>query len=252
MASIYIIQGFHWGYNDEVYYPCGRYIKSTFDNKEDAEKAQLALEREHWQHIDLGETTEFFDSDQTLVDKVNAFVTEKCGKPLFIDDAYRDIYIPKDLTDDDFKQFLTVAGLGAYQLTKFETDQTFYALWMPNNQGYLKIYDEYSEALIYESSIDLLKTEAAETLEYHWDDEEINLTGKLSELSNSPVILQTLIEKSQALTYNPDKKMLTIHTENVNDLFAINELLKTPLFEIKSLNVEEIQALEAEMNDIEY
>lgn len=252
MASIYIIQGFHWGYNDEIYYPCGRYIKSTFDNQEDAEKAQITLEREHWKHIDLGETAEFFDSDQTLVDKVNAFVMEKCGKPLFADDAYRDIYIPNELNDDDFKQFLTVAGLGAYQLIKFETDQTFYAVWMPDAEDYLKIYDEYSEALIYNASIDLLKRDAAETLEYHWEDEEIKLTGELSELSSSPTILQALIEKSKALTYSADKKELTISTNNVNDLFAINELLQTPLFEIKSLTVEEIKALEADMGDIEY
>lgn len=30
MSHKYVIRGYHWGYNDETFYPCGSYIKSIF------------------------------------------------------------------------------------------------------------------------------------------------------------------------------------------------------------------------------
>ena len=36
MSELFIIRGYHWGYNDEVYYPAGNYIKSTFTDETEA------------------------------------------------------------------------------------------------------------------------------------------------------------------------------------------------------------------------
>lgn len=250
MGSVFIIRGFHWGYNDEVYYPCGNYIKSTFENEADAIKEVLSLERSHWKDIDLGETDQFFDTDQNLIDKVNEFVNEKCGKPLFTDDDRRDTFIPNNLNNEDFSEFLKISGLNAFKLTKFDTGQKFYAIWFPDDEDYLKKHDEYSEALVYSESIDLLKEESDPELEYHWDG-AIRLKGELSELSDSPAILKTLIDNNSSFKYEEDKKCLVIKSYDVNDLFSVNELLKTPLFEIKELTVDEIKELESEMGDEE-
>jgi hypothetical protein len=137
MGNIFIIRGFHWGYNDEVFYPCGNYIKSTFENEAEAKKQLISLERDHWKTMDLGETSNFFETDDSFIDKVNEFVTVKCGKPLFTSDDYRDTFIPTNLSDDDFSEFLKISGLSAFKLTKFEMGQKFYAIWFPGDEDYL-------------------------------------------------------------------------------------------------------------------
>ncbi|MCK5697842.1 MAG: hypothetical protein KAI02_06750 [Gammaproteobacteria bacterium] len=243
MGQLFILRGFHWGYNDETFYPCGNYIKSTFTDQIKAEKALLSLERSHWQDMDLGETYQFFDTDQPLIDRINKFTLQKCGSPLFTDDDRRDVFIPTTLSDDDFMEFLKIAHLKAFKLTKFEDDQKFYSLFFPDEQEYLKIYDEGSVALVYSESLEQLKNEAESELEYHWD-EPLKLTGELSALSDSPNLLKTLIDTQKGLNYKADKKLLSIKSDHVDALFSVNELLKQPLFEIKTLSVDEIKALE--------
>lgn len=251
MGSVFIIRGFHWGYNDEVYYPCGNYIKSTFENEIDAIKEITSLERSYWMEMDLGETSQFFDTDQKLIDQVNEFVSKKCGKPLFTDDDRRDTFIPSNLSDEDFFEFLKISGLSAFKLTKFETDQKFYAIWFPDDEDYLKERYEYSETLVYSESIDLLKKEVKSEFEYHWDG-AIRLEGELSELSDSPAILKGLIDNNSSFKYKKDKRCLVIKSDNVDDLFSVNELLKSPLFEIKELTVDEIKEIESKMGLEEY
>ncbi len=248
MRQIFIIRGFHWGYNDEVYYPCGNYIKSTFVNEEKAKAALVSLERSHWQDMDLGETYQFFDTDQPLIDRVNKFINEKCGKPLFTDDDRRDIFIPSQLSDEDFVEFLKISSLKAFKLIKFEEGQKFYTIFFPDEQDYLKAYDEASTALVYSESIDRLKEEAESELEYHWD-EPIRLKGELSELSDTPIIFKTLIDNNKAIKYKKKKKRLTVKSDNVEALFSVNELLKKPLFEIKTLTVDEVKKIESDLVD---
>lgn len=247
MGQIFVIRGFHWGYNDEVYYPCGNYIKSTFSDEAKAQKKCLSLERSHWSDMDLGETGEFFDTDEALIKRVNKFITEKCGKPLFTDDDRRDTFIPSSLNDEDFAEFLKISGLQAFKLTKFDDTSRFYAIYFPDEEDYLKIYDESSTALAYSESIEQLKKESE--LEYHWDDSPIVLKGELSDLSHSPTLLKALIDKSKKknLSYQEKSKELKINPENPKTLFSVNELLKKPLFEIKTLTIDEVKELEADL-----
>jgi len=246
MGQIFIIRGFHWGYNDETYYPCGNYIKSTFMSEVQAQKELTRLERSHWQDMDLGETYQFFDTDQPLINRVNKFINEKCGQPLFTDDDRRDTFIPSTLSDEDFTEFLKISSLKAFKLIKFEENQKFYAIFLSDDQDYLKEYDEGSTALVYSESIDQLKEEAESELEYHWD-ESIILKGELSELSDTPIIFKTLINNNKAIKYNEKKKHLTVKSDNVEALFSVNELLNKPLFEIKTLTIDEVKELESEL-----
>lgn len=248
MSEIFVIRGYHWGYNDETFYPCGNYIKSTFASEAEAKKTLVALERGHWQQMDLGETNQFFDTDQPLIDRVNAFITQKCGKPLFTNDDRRDVFVPNELNDEDFTEFLRIAGLQAYKLTKFEDGQKFYAIWFPDEEDYLKEYDECTTALVYEESVEQLKKSAADQLEYHWDD-GIKIKGELDQISDTPELLKNLIGSQKGIKYNEQKKKLKINPERVDALFAVNELLKAPLFEIRELTIDEVTQMESELSE---
>lgn len=245
MSQLFVIRGYHWGYNDETYYPCGQYIKSTFDNEAAAQKKLLELERAHWQEMDLGETNEFFDGDDKLMEAVNKFTLEKCGEALFDGDDIRDAYIPDGLSDDDFKQFLKIAGLSAYKLTKFDNDPQFYAIWIREDEDYLKEEDECTTALVYAESIDDLKRASADILAYRWDDEKVSIKGELASITENPGILESLISSTKGLAYNANKQQLTIDTSKTDALFSVNDLLKNPLFEIKTLSLEEVKDIES-------
>ena len=189
MSNKFIIRGYFWGYNDETYYPAGSYIHSVFDDEASAVAKHQSLEREHWQQINLGETDVFFDAHnkEKLCKKVNDFVMEKYGKTVFddCDDTY-DTYFPKELSGEDLITVLNMTGLHAYKLVRFDTNPKFYAVWLPEKEEYLQIHDECSTALLYEKTREELENEAAEWLEYEWDEEVKKLKGDLGAISENP------------------------------------------------------------------
>lgn len=251
MGTKFVIRGYHWGYNDETYYPCGSYINSVFNDEKTAKKQLIQLERDLWSQLDLGETDAFFNGPEGLAEKANAFIQEKLGKTLFDDtDDCRDSFIPKELDDDSFLAFLKLIELQGHKLTRFKDESHFYAIWFPRDEAYLLAYDEACESLIYGDSIKDLKSECSEELGYHWDD-GLTLKGSLEALSESPNLLGALVEKCKRIQFNPNKNELAVSTEEIeiDDLFSLNELLKDKLFEVKTLGIEEVQSLEENMRE---
>ncbi|WP_444930743.1 hypothetical protein ACJJIF_02880 [Microbulbifer sp. SSSA002] len=245
--SKFVIRGYHWGYNDETFYPCGSYIKTVFDSEDAARAEKIKLERAHWAEVNLGETYQFFDGDEELIDKVNGFVKEKLGFELFTDDDYRDIFVPSALNDDDFAEFLQIADLTAYKLTKFEDEARFYAIWFNEANEYLMEYDECSESLVFGASLDELKKESEKMLSYYFDEHPEILKGDINEITDSPSILKELLDKSAGLTYDTQEKCISINTSRESDLFALNELLKKPAFTVKAMSVEELIKIQDEL-----
>lgn len=255
MSSKYVIRGYHWGYNDETYYPAGSYIHSVFDDEENAVARYQSLEKAHWQEMDLGETDVFFDSQdrETLCKKVNDFVLEKCGKKVFEDvDDTRDSFIPDSLSVEDTMTVLKMAGLQAYKLAKFDEVPQFYAIWFPEDEEYLTIDDECTSALFYEQTRTELEKEADELLEYRWDEEVIDKKGSYAEISDNPTALEKIVIDTKGLSYNDKMQCLKIDTSKPTAVFAVNDLLKQPLFEIKQLSLEEVQEIEKDLGDGEW
>ncbi len=133
-----------------------------------------------------------------------------------------------------------------FQLVKFEHEVKFYGLWSVKNQQWLQEHDEFSASLVYVEEQDQLKNKV-EAIFADYDYAEINLEGSLEELSNHPVLLQALIATESGLSYDETKKVLTIGEWEDVALYAINPLLKQPLFEIKEISLEEIQTIEKEL-----
>ena len=193
--------------------------------------------------MDLGETDPFFDGSEAFYKKVDKFLQDKCGKTLSIMDDPRDRFIPKELNDEDFMAFLDLCDLHAYKLTQFESDAAFLAIWLPEDDDYLKEFDECTAALVYEATVEDLKNEAGPLLECQWDG-KIKIKGSLEEISHSPSLLQSLLGSEKSLKYDEAKKILSINPEKTKALFAVNEVLKKPLFEVRKLTLDEVKALE--------
>ena len=242
--SKFVIRGYHWGYNDETYYPCGSYVKTVFDSENEARKEKIKLEREHWEEIDLGETSQFFDTDQKLIDQVNEFVRNKLGYELFTSDDRRDTFIPDELSDEDFTHLLAISHLSAYKLTKFDDEPTFYAIWLDNADKYLMEYDEYSTALVFGTSMSELQDESGETLENYFYDHPEVLEGDISTITDSPKILQDFLDKSKDISYDEQQNCISIDNPKSGEIFALNELLKTPIFSIRTLSLEEVMDIQ--------
>jgi len=80
-----------------------------------------------------------------------------------------------------------------------------------------------------------------------YDYSDIELEGSLESLSDQPILLKALIRTDYALSYDEDKQILNIGLWQNEALYAVNALLKQPLFEVKQIELEEIQRLEKEL-----
>jgi hypothetical protein len=247
--NTYVIRGYHWGYNDETFYPCGSYIESVFTNEDDARKAKLKLEKEYWKHIDLGETQQFFDTNDELINAVNEFTMDKLGNKLFTDDERRDVYIPKTLKDQDYEKFLEIAHLEAYKIIKFDNEPKFMAVKLLKDGSYLMEHDECSTALVYEATLLELQKKSNHLFKYQLDEYLSPLKGTLDELSESPGILKSIISKSKCIKFNESKNVIKISAAGADEIFALNEVLKKPIFEIRILSLEEILKIEEELRE---
>lgn len=249
--STYVIRGYHWGYNDETYYPSGSYIKTVFQDEIQAKKEKIALERQHWSQIDLDETPQFFDTDHALIDQVNEFTQTKLGKPLFESESRRGTYIPQELNDKDFQALLELADLEAYKLTKFDEEPYFYALWEYPAQGYAMEYDECSTALVYAPTIEDLFKEAEDNIENYIYENEEYFSGSLEELSETPSILKEFLAQSNMFEWQEGEAKIELVGRINDEILRLNELLKKPIYRIDKLTLAEVQKIEAE-NSEEY
>lgn len=240
--SKYVIRGYHWGYNDEAFYPSGSYIKSVFDDETAARRELLKLEREHWAEMDLGETSEFFNGGQGLLQKANAFIRQKVGEDLFEDlDDPRDAFIPDSLNDEDYAAFLHLAGLEAFKLVVFDGDPVFYALWCYQDESYLMEYDECGDSLVHAVSIDELQSEFDDVMCDYLDEFFGTLCGPLSSLSDTPSILDEFLKKAEGFSWDATRECLRVDSPEGAEILALNDLLKTPFFRVDKLSLEEVQ-----------
>lgn len=241
--SKYVIRQFLWGYDDETFYPAGKELHSVYDDEQEANNALTRLEASHWRSQNLFETQAFFDpEDDDLMAKVDSFIEDKTGKPLFGDAEYGDAYLPAELSDEDIVQLAKMAELSAYQIFKFEDEVAYHAVWLTEEQRYITIADESTEALVAEPTLDALMQEVEDELGYAMKDHKMK--GTLEELSDTPELLASFMETEPDLYYNEKSKILKYKGKNPDTARALNELLRDKPFEIRKLNLEQLRQIE--------
>jgi len=243
----YVIRSYSFGYNDETFYVSGSAIHSGYDNEATAQSAYAKLERDNINNFLLHERDSFFNADDNFLEKVDAFIFEKTGEHIVENGETTTAYLPvNQLNDEDLIKFIKLADLQTYKLIAFDGEPTFYALWICKEETYLMDYDEEYESVesvVSFESKDALIKELENVAEYNeWN----QFNGTLEELSSNPLLLQKLIDSDKSLKYNENKKQLKVGRKKSSTYAALNELLKSPLFEIRSFSLPEILKLQEE------
>lgn len=246
--TTYVIRAKYFGYNDETFYVTGNRIANIFTDQIQAEQTYRQLEIEGAREFALHEEDTFFNASLEELKKYDEFVFSRCGEHLLDEDEelIADT-LPIALSDDDTFEFIQLAQMQKYQLVRFDEKPKFYAIWLPEQEQWLQQYDECFEGLIYEESAEKLKS-SLELIFNEYSD-GIQRQGELSALSEQPLLLKSTIDAQAGLSYNEAKKCLKITDWDEEALYAVNALLKQPIFEIRTLEIEEILALEKQMAD---
>ncbi|RZG86122.1 hypothetical protein [Acinetobacter venetianus] len=245
--STYVIREKYFGYNDEVFYVSGNRINKVFQDKEQAEAAYKQLEINGARDFALYEVESLFDADEALLKQLDDFVFLRCGEHIYQEGEVSRDTLPESLSDEDTFEFIQLADMHKFQLVQFEHEAKFYALWSVKKQQWVEEHDEFFAGLAYADQPEQLKTNVR-TIFADYDYEDIQLKGSLEDLSEQPVLLKALIKNSKALKYNNKSQTLTIlQGWEEEGLYAVNPLLKQPLFEIKEISLEEIQTIENEL-----
>ena len=242
----YVIREKYFGYNDEVFYVAGNRIANVFDNKQQAELAYKKLEIDGARDFALYEVESLFDADEALLQQLDDFVYSRCGEHICEAGDISDDVLPVSLSDDDTFEFIQLAGMQKFQLVEFENQVKFYGLWSVKKQRWVEEHDECFAGLIYSENLDAFKSKV-EHIFADYDYSAIELKGSLEELSAQPILLQAMISAQSGLSYDEAKQTLVIDAWQDEALYAVNSLLKQPLFEIKEIGLEEIQTIEKEL-----
>ena len=242
----YVIREKYFGYNDETFYVAGNRIANVFDNKQQAELAYKKLEIDGARDFALHEVESLFDADEALLQQLDDFVYSRCGEHICEAGDISDDVLPVSLSDDDTFEFIQLAGMQKFQLVEFENQVKFYGLWSVKKQRWVEEHDECFAGLIYSENLDAFKSKV-EHIFADYDYSAIELKGSLEELSAQPILLQAMISAQSGLSYDEAKQTLVIDAWQEDALYAINPLLKQPIFEIKEIGLEEIQTIEKEL-----
>ena len=242
----YVIREKYFGYNDETFYEAGNRIANVFDNKQQAELAYKKLEIDGARDFALHEVESLFDADEALLQQLDDFVYSRCGEHICEAGDISDDVLPVSLSDDDTFEFIQLAGMQKFQLVEFENQVKFYGLWSVKKQRWVEEHDECFAGLIYSENLDAFKSKV-EHIFADYDYSAIELKGSLEELSAQPILLQAMISAQSGLSYDEAKQTLVIDAWQDEALYAVNSLLKQPLFEIKEIGLEEIQTIEKEL-----
>ena len=240
----FVIREKFFGYNDEVFYVAGNRIANIFQDQALAEQHYKQLEVAAARNFALYEVAAFFDATEDELQKYDDFVFSRCGEHIVEAGDISEDVLPASLNDADTFEFVQLAQMQSYQLVSFADEVKFYALWSLKQQDWIKEYDECFAGLIYAASPEYLKP-YMEHVFSEFDEPNIVLQGTLDSLTENPILMQSLIATHAGLSYSQDQ--LRIQAWDDDALFAINTMLKQPLFEIREIALDEIQSIEKEL-----
>jgi len=132
----------------------------------------------------------------------------------------------------------------AAYVMELEEDDTVFVVWDLEQEKPMLDYQEGWVGLISAESEDKAVKLAAKA-----EFIDLDLLGSYEELSDSPDLLQAFVESSEGLKYNKRTKGIEIKTKfTAAEVKALNDLLKTPKFEIRQFSVDDVLKIQDEVN----
>ena len=259
MAIKYVIRkaAFHYSDDCAYFHTMGAIIGDVYNDSQEAHDNLMILEREAYLSTDLGDIEPFSgcSSDvpvDMMVNLQNYFEKELGLDILKVQHrkiyADRDSFLPESITNEQIKQIRNLSGLKFYDLVEFTDEPQFYGIWEKtpfyNEEGFkdtseasetpdsVYFYNSYMEA--YEKGIYYCYSDFNGT----------EIEGKLEEISDTPIILQTFIESSSNISYDESRESLTIKSMWIKEWASLYTLLKNKPFEIRVLNFEDVKNCE--------
>lgn len=220
----YVIRGYHFGYNDECYYVNGAYNHGIYSNKDEAEAEYRRMEVKAALELDLDEVGSLFDNEK-LADQAKKFLLTHGG-------CWDDGGISSAMSDDSVLAFLDLIDWHSYKLIEFEGKPRFYGLWWVDDECYECESDEEGTYVTFEPAANDFIHLVSEKLG------KKTLKGTLGDLSQTPHLLQALIESDPKITFDSNSCKLVISRNDGTSWIALAELLKKPPFELRLLSLE--------------
>lgn len=237
--KVYILTYSGYQYNDEYYSPSyGGRICHLLYNRDEAIQV--------WKKLEI---------DFQHENRYNPLAFEECSgdiNSLGLDfDTIYDNYHEHKLTDDEIFNVTVKLNRHIYELIEYPKDLKCYIAYFSDQNKY-SFSDETTE-WDNQSNLHLTFTHVTNSnacfisSKALCEKRPISLRGTFEELSDSPLLLERLIEQDKNLEYVIRTKCLNI-IPNQNSINSLNALLKKPFFEIKCLSIEEIFKIEKQLN----
>lgn len=248
MPATFVIRKIAYHYSDEyLYVHTPGSIENIFSSKEEAYKKWHELERERLEEVDLGDTEQLSPCSREYLKEAlefKAYWKRKFNEEIVQIDEYGNVYcerdtrLPKDLSDQEIEEIRDVLKLNFYEITEYENAPAFYAIWLKDKMKYHEYLGTPYFYSTYIQALEAVKSKMNDLLE------KKEIKGTLREISHSPLLLQSLINHSNTISYDKDKKLLTTNYINQNEAIALNELLKDKLFEIKEIPMSMVENID--------
>lgn len=242
MNKIYLLKQRSFMFNDENYHCVldGEYGAILYKSHD------LDRLTEQWKSLEFQFAHQ--SSWLQIINNENGLDTSSTFQKI-IQNHKTDVYqVLSKLNREDLFNILIELDANIFSCIEYIDQTKFYVLWNAAENDY-----DISDANVPELEPPQIFLSKAETLEKLVNNYTIaknipeKLVGSLHELSDSPVLLKATIEQYPCFHFN--NSMLQITEPETDALLAINELLKTPLFQYKQLTFDEIIQIEQALNE---
>ena len=248
----YVIRKVAYQYNDNHLYTkqLGA-IEIAFTDEDEALLTLWELECTAFREADLGRFERFcgsagvgaFQSERQAVDR---YLRGIFGRTVFTSFSNGNLYaplgtqLPAEITDEQILHIRDLIGMKFYDLWVFDDEATFYGIWLPRKEMFFsEAMGKYGTSIYFFNTYDAaLAAVKVRYSSFIWYGDP--LIGSLEELSDQPLLLQSLIEQHDGLIYRRKKRHLYLHWRGVGEAFvALNALLKQPVFEIRPISLDQ-------------
>lgn len=253
---IYVIRENRFFYDDSYDAYEGSKIACYFTDRAEAEAAYKRLEIEAtryiilWNQETLWNAQAAFEPELKFLKELDAFVFSCCGQRL-IEDGRVKIELPEEMQDDDIFEFVQRAGIQKYDILAFEDAAIFYGIWLHHQQTWLKRNQETGLYLMYDLSEDKLFEKIQDGSFITFSEYDFVYEGVIEDMTDSPILFKKLLSELYWTKYDDTEKKLKISGYDIHDIKMLNPLLKQPIFEVKTLSLAEVLAIEKEIAEKE-
>ena len=248
--KIYAIRYLSFYYTDEWYSsymrPSDHYghISSIFTDKKAAIQEWKRLEYEFSQQVDFYNILYCEPNFNIILDQDDFFAN------INSEDDWKRI-LPTAPMDELF-ELITKLNCHVYGLYEYPRYTKQYIHWNNDKNYHDTIdltqdsYDKRTNIILHSGFFidDISLNEIHPSVNRKYASDAIILTGSLSDLSDTPILLLKIIQQDKNLNYDENKKYLTIQPY-ISTLNRVNALLKKP---VQCLTIEEIYQLEKSLN----